>query len=42
MELSLPLNYAGDPREASGATMLNVIPAGPDPARLISTVKNWL
>jgi hypothetical protein len=26
----------------SGVTMLNVIPVGPDPARLISTVKNWL
>ncbi|MFJ3230614.1 LLM class F420-dependent oxidoreductase [Streptomyces sp. NPDC086787] len=28
-------------REA-GVTMLNVIPVGPDPARLIETVKNWL
>jgi hypothetical protein len=73
MELSLPLNYAGDPRAAcdevaalesagldavcgpegyvrdrikafreAGVTMLNVTPVGPEPARLISTVKNWL
>ncbi|MFI6059316.1 hypothetical protein [Streptomyces sp. NPDC051286] len=42
MELFLPPNYAGDPREASVVTMLNVVPVGPDPARLISTVKNWL
>lgn len=28
-------------REA-GATMLNVTPVGPEPARPISTVKNWL
>lgn len=28
-------------REA-GVTMLDVTPVGPEPARLISTVKNWL
>ncbi|WP_326773259.1 LLM class F420-dependent oxidoreductase [Streptomyces sp. NBC_01445] len=27
---------------AAGVTMLNVIPVGPDPARLVETVKNWL
>ncbi|MET9857416.1 LLM class F420-dependent oxidoreductase [Streptomyces sp. NPDC006450] len=27
---------------AAGVTMLNVTPVGPDPARLIDTVKNWL
>ncbi|MFD3325055.1 hypothetical protein [Streptomyces sp. NPDC058701] len=28
-------------REA-GVTPLNVMPAGPEPARLIETVRNWL
>ncbi|MFD6295920.1 LLM class F420-dependent oxidoreductase [Streptomyces sp. NPDC060235] len=28
--------------EEAGVTMLNVTPVGPDPARLVETVKNWL
>ncbi|MCX5189072.1 hypothetical protein [Streptomyces sp. NBC_00268] len=73
MELSLPLDYAGDPRQAvdevvalesggldwvaeaygyvrerveafreAGVDMLNITPVGPEPARLVETVKSWL
>jgi hypothetical protein len=45
MSLYGPEGHVRDRIEAfreSGVTMLNVIPVGPDPARLISTVKNWL
>ena len=40
-----PEGYVRDRIEAfreAGVTMLNVTPVGPEPARLISTVKNWL
>lgn len=45
MSLRGPEGYVRDRIEAfreAGVTMLNVIPVGPDPARLISTVNNWL
>nr|WTB35408.1 LLM class flavin-dependent oxidoreductase [Streptomyces sp. NBC_00830] len=45
MSLCGPEGYVRERIEASresGVTMLNAIPVGPDPARLISTVKNWL
>jgi len=40
-----PEGYVRDRIEAfreAGVTMLNVTPMGPDPARLVETVKNWL
>lgn len=45
MTLCGPEGYVRDRIEAfreAGVTMLNVTPVGPEPARLISTVKNWL
>ncbi|MEV4191330.1 hypothetical protein [Streptomyces toxytricini] len=51
MELSVVLGHSADPRraadeaaapEAAGVTMPNVKPVGPEPARLIETVKSWL
>lgn len=49
MEPSGMLDHAGDPHRAAeeafreaGVTMLNVTPVGPEPARLIETVRNWL
>ncbi|MFZ3493435.1 LLM class flavin-dependent oxidoreductase [Streptomyces sp. 5.8] len=47
-ELTTPCGPEGYVRErvealrAAGVTMLNVTPVGPDPARLVTTVKNWL
>ncbi|MBP0459514.1 LLM class F420-dependent oxidoreductase [Streptomyces montanisoli] len=40
-----PAGYVRERVEAfreAGVTMLNVTPAGPDPARLVETVKNWI
>ncbi|SEE03260.1 LLM class F420-dependent oxidoreductase [Streptomyces sp. Ag109_O5-10] len=40
-----PQGYVRDRIEAfreAGVTMLDVTPVGPDPARLVETVKNWL
>lgn len=45
MTLCGPEGYVRERVEAfreAGVTMLNVTPVGPDPARLIETVKNWL
>ncbi|KOG56652.1 LLM class F420-dependent oxidoreductase [Streptomyces sp. NPDC059558] len=45
MTLCGPEGYVRERIEAfreAGVTMLNVTPVGPDPARLIETVKNWL
>ncbi|MFE0099786.1 LLM class F420-dependent oxidoreductase [Streptomyces sp. NPDC059009] len=45
MSLCGPESYVRERVEAfraAGVTMLNVIPVGPDPARLIATVKSWL
>ncbi|MEU6658043.1 LLM class F420-dependent oxidoreductase [Streptomyces sp. NPDC046821] len=45
MSLCGPESYVRERVEAfraAGVTMLNVIPVGPRPARLIETVKNWL
>lgn len=45
MSLCGPEGYVRDrvaAFEAAGVTMLNVTPVGPDPARLVETVKNWL
>ncbi|MGW6863391.1 LLM class F420-dependent oxidoreductase [Streptomyces sp. NPDC054901] len=45
MTLCGPEGYVRDRIEAfreAGVTMLNVTPVGPEPARLIETVKNWL
>ncbi|MER7202782.1 LLM class F420-dependent oxidoreductase [Streptomyces sp. CB01635] len=45
MSLCGPESYVRERVEAfraAGVTMLNVIPVGPDPARLVETVKNWL
>ncbi|MFD9260801.1 LLM class F420-dependent oxidoreductase [Streptomyces sp. NPDC059538] len=44
MTLCGPEGYVRERIEAfreAGVTMLNVTPVGPDPARLIETVKNW-
>ncbi|WP_406103023.1 LLM class F420-dependent oxidoreductase [Streptomyces sp. NBC_01003] len=45
MSLCGPESYVRERVEAfraAGVTMLNVIPVGPEPARLVETVKNWL
>ncbi|MER6390818.1 LLM class F420-dependent oxidoreductase [Streptomyces sp. NPDC001523] len=45
MTLCGPEGYVRERVEAfraAGVTMLNVTPVGPEPARLIETVKNWL
>ncbi|MFJ8797254.1 LLM class F420-dependent oxidoreductase [Streptomyces sp. NPDC102487] len=45
MSLCGPEGYVRDrvaAFEEAGVTMLNVTPVGPDPARLVETVKNWL
>ncbi|MFK0287331.1 LLM class F420-dependent oxidoreductase [Streptomyces sp. NPDC090499] len=45
MSLCGPEGYVRDRIEAfreAGVTMLDVTPVGPDPARLVETVKNWL
>ncbi|MFD6751255.1 LLM class flavin-dependent oxidoreductase, partial [Streptomyces anthocyanicus] len=45
MSLCGPEGYVRDrvaAIEEAGVTMLNVTPVGPDPARLVETVKNWL
>ncbi|MFD7713707.1 LLM class F420-dependent oxidoreductase [Streptomyces sp. NPDC059786] len=45
MSLCGPEGYVRDRLAAfreAGVTMLNVIPVGPEPARLVETVKNWL
>ncbi|MFF3648607.1 LLM class F420-dependent oxidoreductase [Streptomyces sp. NPDC002181] len=45
MTLCGPEGYVRERVEAfreAGVTMLNVTPVGPEPARLIQTVKNWL
>ncbi|MGW7412214.1 LLM class F420-dependent oxidoreductase [Streptomyces sp. NPDC054863] len=45
MSLCGPESYVRERMEAfraAGVTMLNVVPVGPEPARLIETVKNWL
>ncbi|MFD3870528.1 hypothetical protein [Streptomyces sp. NPDC058623] len=45
MTLCGPEGYVRERIEAfreAGVTMLNVTPVGPEPARLIETVKNWL
>ncbi|RSS82973.1 LLM class F420-dependent oxidoreductase [Streptomyces sp. WAC06614] len=45
MTLCGPEGYVRDRIEAfreAGVTMLNVTPVGPEPARLVETVKNWL
>ncbi len=45
MTLCGPEGYVRERVEASreaGVTMLGVTPVGPEPARLIETVKNWL
>ncbi|CAM5674823.1 LLM class F420-dependent oxidoreductase [Streptomyces spiroverticillatus] len=45
MSLCGPESYVRERVEAfraAGVTMLNVIPVGPEPAKLIETVKNWL
>ncbi|EPH44089.1 LLM class F420-dependent oxidoreductase [Streptomyces aurantiacus] len=45
MSLCGPAGYVRERVEvfrAAGVTMLNVIPVGPEPARLIETVKGWL
>ncbi|MFJ6506046.1 LLM class F420-dependent oxidoreductase [Streptomyces sp. NPDC091879] len=45
MSLCGPEGYVRDRVAAfqeAGVTMLNVTPVGPDPARLVETVKNWL
>ncbi|GGS00350.1 LLM class F420-dependent oxidoreductase [Streptomyces aureoverticillatus] len=45
MSLCGPAGYVRERVEvfrAAGVTMLNVIPVGPDPARLVETVKGWL
>ncbi|MCX5280255.1 LLM class F420-dependent oxidoreductase [Streptomyces sp. NBC_00198] len=45
MSLCGPEGYVRDrvaAFQAAGVTMLNVTPVGPDPARLVETVKNWL
>ncbi|MEU3724000.1 hypothetical protein [Streptomyces sp. NPDC031705] len=41
MDLSVPLDHAGDPRRAADAAAAPE-PAGPEPARLIETVKSRL
>ncbi|MFD3558388.1 LLM class F420-dependent oxidoreductase [Streptomyces sp. NPDC058686] len=45
MSLCGPESYVRERVEAfraAGVTMLNVIPVGPEPARLVETVKSWL
>ncbi|MET7926426.1 LLM class F420-dependent oxidoreductase [Streptomyces sp. NPDC005373] len=45
MSLCGPESYVRERVEAfraAGVTMLNVIPVGPEPARLVGTVKSWL
>ena len=45
MSLCGPESYVRERVEAfreAGVTMLNVVPVGPEPAKLIETVKNWL
>ncbi|MFB7151448.1 LLM class flavin-dependent oxidoreductase, partial [Streptomyces virginiae] len=45
MTLCGPEGYVRERVEAfreAGVTMLNVTPVGPEPARLVETVKNWL
>ncbi|MFI5805245.1 LLM class F420-dependent oxidoreductase [Streptomyces sp. NPDC051561] len=45
MSLCGPEGYVRERVEAfreAGVTMLNVVPVGPEPAKLIETVKNWL